>query len=94
MGPTEAEFLGGTVDDAAGEAFDKVATLLGLGYPGGPEIERVAKQGNRTAFAFPRSFVHDERLLLSFSGLKTAVRYALHGQNDAARHYQPEPASS
>ena len=44
--PTESEFLGGTVDDAAGEAFDKVASLLGLGYPGGPEIERVAKGGN------------------------------------------------
>ena len=51
--PLECEFLGGTTDDAAGEAFDKVASLLGLGYPGGPEIERVARRGNPTAFAFP-----------------------------------------
>jgi tRNA N6-adenosine threonylcarbamoyltransferase len=79
--PTESEFLGGTVDDAAGEAFDKVASMLGLGYPGGPEIERVAKGRNPAAFSFPRSFLHDDRLLLSFSGLKTAVLYALHGQN-------------
>jgi N6-L-threonylcarbamoyladenine synthase len=79
--PLESEFLGGTTDDAAGEAFDKVASLLGLDYPGGPAIERVARGGNPRAFAFPRAFLHDERLLLSFSGLKTAVRYALYGQN-------------
>ena len=91
-GPTESEFLGGTTDDAAGEAFDKVASLLGLGYPGGPEIERVARQGNPRAFAFPRSFLHDERLLLSFSGLKTAVRYALHGQNMREVVVEPSPA--
>jgi N6-L-threonylcarbamoyladenine synthase len=90
-GPTRSEFLGGTTDDAAGEAFDKVASLLGLGYPGGPEIERIAKQGNPTAFAFPRSFLHDERLLLSFSGLKTAVRYALHGQNARDVVVDPSP---
>jgi N6-L-threonylcarbamoyladenine synthase len=89
--PTQSEFLGGTTDDAAGEAFDKVASLLGLGYPGGPEIERVAKQGSPSAFAFPRSFLHDERLLLSFSGLKTAVRYALHGQNARAVVLDPSP---
>ena len=87
--PIQSEFLGGTADDAAGEAFDKVASLLGLGYPGGPEIERAARGGNPAAFAFPRSFVHDERLLLSFSGLKTAVRYALHGQNDSAVVREP-----
>ena len=90
-GPTQCEFLGGTVDDAAGEAFDKVASLLGLAYPGGPEIERVAKAGNPKAFVFPRSFVHDERLLLSFSGLKTAVRYALHGQNMREVVIEPSP---
>ena len=90
-GPTQSEFLGGTADDAAGEAFDKVASLLGLGYPGGPEIERVAKSGNPKAFAFPRSFIHDERLLLSFSGLKTAVRYALHGQNSRDVVAEPSP---
>src|SRR5437660_7873124 len=54
-GPLDNEHLGGTIDDAAGEAFDKVASLLGLGYPGGPGIERAAKGGNPRAFAFPRS---------------------------------------
>ncbi len=80
VGPLEAIPLGGTIDDAAGEAFDKVASLLGLGYPGGPEVERIAKGGNPKAFAFPRAFLHDERLDFSFSGLKTAVLYALRGQ--------------
>jgi N6-L-threonylcarbamoyladenine synthase len=79
--PLDSAFLGGTTDDAAGEAFDKVASLLGLGYPGGPAIERAAVSGDRAAFAFPRSFLHDDRLIFSFSGLKTAVLYALHGQN-------------
>lgn len=88
--PTQSEFLGGTTDDAAGEAFDKVASLLGLAYPGGPEIERVARGRNPSAFAFPRSFLHDERLLLSFSGLKTAVLYALRGQN--AREVLTDPS--
>ena len=87
--PLDCEFLGGTTDDAAGEAFDKVASLLGLGYPGGPEIERVARGGNPKAFAFPRSYLHDERLLLSFSGLKTAVLYAVRGQNAAGKAEQP-----
>jgi N6-L-threonylcarbamoyladenine synthase len=89
--PIQSEFLGGTIDDAAGEAFDKVAGLLGLGYPGGPEIERAAQGRNPAAFSFPRSFQHDERLLLSFSGLKTAVRYALHGQNSCDVVTNPAP---
>ena len=89
--PIESEFLGGTADDAAGEAFDKVASMLGLGYPGGPEIERVAKGRNPAAFSFPRSFLHDDRLLLSFSGLKTAVLYALHGQNASDVLTDPSP---
>ncbi len=80
-GPLETAMLGGTTDDAAGEAFDKVASLLGLGYPGGPEIERVARGRNPKAFALPRSFLHDDRLDFSFSGLKTAVLYAIHGPN-------------
>ena len=83
-GPLDCEFLGGTIDDAAGEAFDKVASLLSLGYPGGPEIERVARAGNPRAFAFPRSFLHDERPVFSFSGLKTAVLYALRGPERGA----------
>lgn len=69
--------LGGTIDDAAGEAFDKIAALLGLGFPGGPAVERAACSGNSKAFQFPRSFLRDDRLDFSFSGLKTAVRYAL-----------------
>lgn len=91
-GPLDCEFLGGTTDDAAGEAFDKVASLLGLGYPGGPEIEQAARAGNPKAFAFPRSFVHDERPLFSFSGLKTAVLYALRGQNERKGSVVPSPA--
>jgi N6-L-threonylcarbamoyladenine synthase len=76
--PLVFELLGGTIDDAAGEAFDKVATLLGLPYPGGPSIEAAARTGSSRAYAFPRSFMHDaDRLQFSFSGLKTAVRYAL-----------------
>jgi N6-L-threonylcarbamoyladenine synthase len=75
--------LGGTRDDAAGEAFDKVAAILGLGFPGGPAVEREAKSGNPRAYDFPRSFANDARLEFSFSGLKTAVRYACHGQNVA-----------
>ncbi|HVF72704.1 MAG TPA: tRNA (adenosine(37)-N6)-threonylcarbamoyltransferase complex transferase subunit TsaD [Chthoniobacterales bacterium] len=69
--------LGRTVDDAAGEAFDKVAKLLGLGYPGGPEIERRALNGNAARFNFPRSMLDSGDHNFSFSGLKTAVRYRL-----------------
>jgi N6-L-threonylcarbamoyladenine synthase len=70
--------IGSTIDDAAGEAFDKVATLLGLPYPGGPSIERAAAGGNPRAVRFPRPFLRDRtRLDFSFSGLKTAVRYQL-----------------
>ena len=66
--------LGSTVDDAAGEAFDKVAKLIGLPYPGGPEIEKMARQGNPEAYGLPRSFPERDNLNFSFSGLKTAVR--------------------
>jgi N6-L-threonylcarbamoyladenine synthase len=69
--------LGRTVDDAAGEAFDKVAKLLGLGYPGGPEIEKRAAEGNANRFDFPRSMLDSGDHNFSFSGLKTAVRYRL-----------------
>lgn len=79
----QMSLLGGTRDDAAGEAFDKVAAILGLGFPGGPAVEREAKAGNPAAFAFPRAFADDGRLEFSFSGLKTAVLYACHGQNVA-----------
>lgn len=67
------EVLGETADDAAGEAFDKVARMIGLGYPGGPLIEAAAKKGNPDAFYFPRAEFSDGRLDFSFSGLKTAI---------------------
>ncbi len=69
--------LGQTVDDAAGEAFDKVAKLMKLAYPGGPEIDRLARKGNPAAIEFPRSMLDDPSYNFSFSGLKTAVLYYL-----------------
>ena len=78
--PLDFELLGGTIDDAAGEAFDKVASMLRLGYPGGPIVSQRAQDGDPTTYEFPRSFIHDtSRLQFSFSGLKTAVRYAITG---------------
>jgi len=71
------ERMGGTLDDAAGEAFDKTAKLLGLPYPGGPHIDRMAKGGKPGRFSFPRPLLHDSRIVFSFSGLKTAVRLAV-----------------
>jgi N6-L-threonylcarbamoyladenine synthase len=82
--------LGGTRDDAAGEAFDKVAAILGLGFPGGPALEREAAAGDPKAFSFPRSFLNDESLEFSFSGLKTAVLYTVHGQNASKAATPPE----
>ena len=70
--------LGRTRDDAAGEAYDKVSKLLGLGYPGGPVIDRLASDGNPVAFNFPRAYLPDS-LDFSFSGLKTSVRNKIHG---------------
>jgi N6-L-threonylcarbamoyladenine synthase len=76
-GLNDYRILGRTVDDAAGEAFDKVAKMLGLGYPGGPEIERRALSGDAARFDFPRSMLDSGDHNFSFSGLKTAVRYQL-----------------
>ena len=76
--------LGQTRDDAAGEAFDKVATLLGLGYPGGPAIERLAEQGDPARFTFPRP-MRDAGFEFSFSGLKTAVLHAVRASDDVDR---------
>jgi len=76
--------LGETRDDAAGEAFDKVASLLGLGYPGGPAIERLAKEGDPTKFAFPRPMIA-EGYEFSFSGLKTALLHAVRASDDLDR---------
>ena len=69
--------IGGTRDDAAGEAYDKVGKMLGLPYPGGPEIEKASRQGNPAAFGFPRSMLKDAHHDFSFSGMKTAVLYTL-----------------
>lgn len=78
--PLDFTPLGGTIDDAAGEAFDKVASMLGLPYPGGPSIQKAAEQGDPQRFRLPRPLVEDRsRLGFSFSGLKTAVRYELFG---------------
>jgi N6-L-threonylcarbamoyladenine synthase len=88
--PLSMDLLGGTRDDAAGEAFDKVAAVLGLGFPGGPAVEREAAAGDPAAYRFPRSFLDDGRLEFSFSGLKTAVLYACHGQ-DVAKASPPPP---
>ena len=79
------KLLGSTRDDAAGEAYDKVGKMLGLPYPGGPEIEKQARLGSATAFEFPRSMMHDG-LGFSFSGLKTAVLYQLEKLDPEAGH--------
>ncbi len=80
LGPLDFELLGATIDDAAGEAFDKVASMLGLPYPGGPSIQRAAAGGNPAAYRLPRPLLEDDhRLDFSFSGLKTAVRYTIAG---------------
>jgi len=82
--PADFRVLGGTIDDAAGEAFDKVASMLGLPYPGGPAIGKVAEDGDPAAYDFPRTFLKDpSRLEFSFSGLKTAVRYSVVGPGRA-----------
>lgn len=81
--PIDFEALGATIDDAAGEAFDKVAAMLGLSYPGGPSIQKAAEGGNPKAYHFTRSLLNDpKRLDFSFSGLKTAVRYELVGPGE------------
>ena len=71
------KILGETLDDAAGEAFDKVARMLGLGYPGGPKLAKLAQKGNPRAINFPRPMLHSKDLNFSFSGLKTSVLYKL-----------------
>jgi len=81
----QCRLLGATQDDAAGEAFDKGAQLLGLEYPGGPAIDRLARQGNPKAIAFPRSYLKKGSLDFSFSGLKTALLYILQGMPEQSR---------
>ncbi len=76
-GELKHRVLGGTIDDAAGECFDKIAKLIGLPYPGGPELDKLTTGGNPRAFAFPRPLLHEANDDFSFSGLKTSVRYFL-----------------
>ena len=73
----ETELLGETMDDAAGEAFDKVAKMLGVGYPGGPLVDAYAVKGNAKAVKFPRPYLEECSYQFSFSGLKTSVLYYL-----------------
>ncbi|MBC7855025.1 MAG: tRNA (adenosine(37)-N6)-threonylcarbamoyltransferase complex transferase subunit TsaD, partial [Pirellulaceae bacterium] len=91
---TDFHYLGGTIDDAAGEAFDKVASMLGLAYPGGPAISKAAERGNPRAFKFPRALGGEAGgLNFSFSGVKTAVRYSICGPQKAdfsAVHLTPQ----
>lgn len=84
--PTEYKILGQTVDDAVGETFDKVARILGLGYPGGPAIEQTAKIGDEFAYQFPVPLKDSDDYNFSFSGLKTAVRYFV----EKNKHLVPE----
>lgn len=87
--------LGRTLDDAAGEAFDKVAKLLGLGYPGGPAISRLAAEGDASAIAFPRPMLHSKNLDVSLSGLKTAVIQYVEAERAAGRELDlPDIAAS
>jgi N6-L-threonylcarbamoyladenine synthase len=79
--PLELKLIGRCIDDAAGEAFDKVAAILNLPYPGGPAIEKAAKGGNPRSINFPRSMLGPDSLDFSFSGLKTAVLYYCRGQD-------------
>lgn len=82
---TDCEILGGTRDDAVGEAYDKVARAIGLGYPGGPKIDKIAKEGNRSAIHFKRVFLEKESYDFSFSGIKTQVLNYINSEKQAGR---------
>ena len=89
------QVLGATIDDAVGEAFDKVAKALGLGYPGGPVISKLAAKGNKKAIHFPRAMMHSHDYRFSLSGLKTAVITYIEGENKAGRSINlPDLAAS
>ena len=91
---SEYKVLGQSRDDAVGEAFDKVAKLLGLGYPGGPKIEELATRGDPNAFNFPRPMTKESHLDFSFSGLKTAVLYAFRSEKDPSDTFKSDLAAS
>ena len=86
QGHDNYRLIGRTIDDAAGEAFDKVGRMLSLPYPGGPEIEKLARSGNPKAFAFPRAVLKEAPFNFSFSGLKTAVLYQIQKLEDPKEH--------
>lgn len=92
--PGRHRVIGRTLDDAAGEAYDKVARLLGLGFPGGPVLDKLARDGDPHAFRFPRALLDEPGFNFSFSGLKTAVRYHLDKYPDDARHRAADVAAS
>lgn len=91
---SEYKVLGQSRDDAVGEAFDKVAKLLDLGYPGGPKIEELATRGDPNAFDFPRPMTKESHLDFSFSGLKTAVLYAFRSEKDPSDTFKSDLAAS
>ena len=88
------DLVGETMDDAAGEAFDKVARVLGLGYPGGPAVDRIARHGNPNAIHFPRAGIKDRPFDFSFSGLKTAVINYLHHLEQKGETYSTEDVAA
>ena len=88
------QLLGGTIDDALGEAFDKCAKMMGLGYPGGPQLEQLAKQGNPSAYGLPKPLCGQPNCNLSFSGLKTAIRYQLRELGELTDQHKADMAAS
>lgn len=92
-GEGETRWLGGTRDDALGEAFDKVAAVMGLGYPGGPIVEKTALEGDPTAVKLPRTLLGEDSLDFSFSGIKTAVLYKWRGMNAVHEDKAPDAPS-
>ncbi len=93
--PLKYRIIGRTIDDAAGEAFDKVAKVLDLGYPGGPAVEKTASLGNENAIAFPLALMEKNNLDFSFSGLKTAVLYYVKSlPKEKRNNYIPDIAAS
>ena len=94
-GWNEVKLIGSTIDDAVGEAYDKVAAILGLGYPGGPILDKLAESGDPRAVRFPRTMLDEDSLDFSFSGLKTAVLYYVRGvpgRKESPVQTKPPPA--
>ena len=92
--PNDYELLGETVDDAVGESFDKVAKLLGLSYPGGPEIEKFAQKGKFDAYDLPHPLKNKKNMSFSFSGIKTAVNLIVKNQTKITQKFQEDMAAS